>query len=501
MRNPATLAAELSGRPLLMLPSAVPQYARALGVATGEDRDARSPFASFVGRARRLFRASAEAEHEPLSAPLAVLPRWMGEPDSTGFGYVVKDRIAVIDVSGPLMAEGFGWGDCWYHGYDTLRMAYEEAQGDPRVSVIATRAYSPGGVAAPGLPELGRYLRDLRGQDGAKPHWAFCEAAYSAMYWIAAQADQVVAPREGGVGSIGAVITHCDMSGMLSQDGIVVTPIIFGAKKVDGSPVVPLSDTARADMQAEVDQCGRWFVADVVAGRPNLTEDAVLATQAGCFFGDSDQPALSGLAQGLTDQVLTEREAFAALRDLANAPISPAAKPQPAARTENDVKTSAVMAAMTAAGLSAAQIAAVAANLPADGDEEDKKEGPEEGDPNDDEDKKEKPEAGDPAKGPDDDPKSETAANAPDGATALAITGLPEAKGREALARKLAATPGMTAASAKELLAAAPKASAMTVADPDVKPQGGASGEASSQLAQGRQLAAQLKEIRGGKRA
>jgi hypothetical protein len=63
-------------------------------------------------------------------------------------------------------------------------------------------------------------------------------------------------------------------------------------------------------------------------------------------------------------------------------------------------------------------------------------------------------------------------------ATAQSILDLPEARGRDALARKLAFTPGMTLVNAKGLLAAAPRggtlAERMQGRDPNLSSSGGA---------------------------
>ena len=56
----------------------------------------------------------------------------------------------------------------------------------------------------------------------------------SAGYVLASQADRIVLPRTGAVGSIGVVVMHADLSGQLSDAGVTVTLIHSGAHKVDG---------------------------------------------------------------------------------------------------------------------------------------------------------------------------------------------------------------------------------------------------------------------------
>ncbi|PHY12831.1 hypothetical protein CSW58_10040 [Caulobacter sp. B11] len=475
MRNPALLAAELSGRPLLMRDASVLPYAQMLGVAVTGER--RSGLAAFIGGARRLFAAKDQAA-EPVSSPMAYAPVWMGEPDAVGLGWVLKGGVGVIEISGPLMEEGFGWGDCWYHGYDTLLLAFEEMAADARVLGVMARIKSNGGIAAPGLPQLAAFLRGMRASAGGKPIWAYCAAAYSAAYWIAAQFDQVVAPREGGVGSIGAVISHCDISEGLKADGVKVTKFTFGAKKTDGAFDEPLSETAIADFTADVQQCGRWFVADVIAGRPSLSAETVIATQAGCYFGDSDNPAISALGIGLIDAVMTERQAFDALSAQVAGRASPALSPTSgqnvpgaqSSRKEIDMKRSQVLAGLKKAGLNRDQIRKAMAELP-----EDAPEAEGEGEDDAEDDAEDAPQAEGEGEGEAEDAEPE--ADKVSAATAKAVLDLPEAKGREKLAKKLAFTPGMSVKTAQGLLSAAGKetslADRMQGRDPNLTSGGG----------------------------
>lgn len=402
MRNPARLAAALSGRPLLLREASVPALAQLLGM---QDHERGSPVATFFGRARRALAQGRKDAHRgdadaPRTEPEARAPRWVGDPDALGYGWVLKDGVGIIEIDGPLLAEGCGWGDVWYHGYDTLRTAYEEMFADARVGAIWEVVRSPGGVVDAGLPELAALKRANRAAAGGKPIHAFLRDGYSAAYWEPSAADHIDAARESGVGSIGAVVTWCGMSGMLEKDGLEIRAFKFGARKTDGSPFEPLSATAEDALQAEIDQCGRWFVADVLAGRPGLTEEAVLATEAGCFFGDSDDPALSGLAHGLVDTIRSERDSFAAVRELAQArlsgtgpapstsllkPASPepsAAAPEaaPATPQETEMKRSAVIAAAKKAGLTDEQLTKLSAELPEDDKSEDDKSGADTGD-------------------------------------------------------------------------------------------------------------------------
>jgi ClpP class serine protease len=77
----------------------------------------------------------------------------------------------------------------------------------------------------------------------------------------------------GGVGSVGVYAAHVDMSALLEKAGVKVTFISAGKGKVDGNPYEPLSESARKQMQAEVDRLYGAFVATVATGRGMTPED------------------------------------------------------------------------------------------------------------------------------------------------------------------------------------------------------------------------------------
>lgn len=325
MNNPAILAARLAGRPLLMRAENAIIYAQRLVSIAGQvatPHAEQSRLGAFLAKARAA--ASALAIASPVSAaaddegdgPSCYYPLWLGQkhgdPDGVGFGWSLKDGVALVEISGPLMDQGFacGWDDemVWLHGYDTLALTFEEIEADARVRAVFVKYDTPGGIASSGLPQLATQIRAM-----SKPVWAYCEMAASAGYWLASPSTKVIAPPLGYVGSIGAVLTHCSLARAMSEGGFDVTHIQFGAKKTDGSPFKQLSEGAKVDLQAEIDQLGRMFVADVAAGRSELTPDAILATEAACFLAKHDEPERSGLELKLVDEIMSEADAFAAL--------------------------------------------------------------------------------------------------------------------------------------------------------------------------------------------
>ncbi|MDP1575589.1 MAG: S49 family peptidase, partial [Cypionkella sp.] len=198
--------------------------------------------------------------------------------------FAMVDGVAVIEVSGVLVHRGAWIGQSsGQTSYEGIATQLAVAASDPAVRGIALEIDSFGGEVA-GVFDLADAIRSAR---GAKPVWAFvAEHAFSAGYALASQADRIILPRTGAVGSIGVVVMHADLSGQLSDAGVTVTLIHSGAHKVDGNPYAPLPDPVRARIQSEIDAIRMLFAQTVAAGRGRyLNAEAALATETECYRG------------------------------------------------------------------------------------------------------------------------------------------------------------------------------------------------------------------------
>jgi signal peptide peptidase SppA len=214
--------------------------------------------------------------------------------------YAVVDGIAVIEIAGTLVHRGAWIGQSsGLTSYEGIAAQLQVALADPGVRGIALDIDSFGGEVA-GAFDLADRIRVARAQ---KPVHAFvAEHALSAGYVLASQADRIILPRTGAVGSIGVVALHTDMSGALDQKGIAVTLIHAGAHKIDANPYQPLPEATHDQMQRELEVVRFLFAETVAAGRGDrLTQASALATEAAVFRG-ADAIA-AGLADELADPV------------------------------------------------------------------------------------------------------------------------------------------------------------------------------------------------------
>lgn len=221
---------------------------------------------------------------------------WWGEPGSFKAHlrpYVVRDGVLQIPVKGVLLHDFPYALGTWATGYDYIWRAFQRGMGDQNVRGIALVVDSPGGMVA-GCFEMVDKMFAMRGE---KPVRGFAsEAAYSAAYATISVADEIVVTRTGGVGSIGVVTSHVDMSGRMEQIGAKVTFIFAGAHKVDGNPYEALPAAVKKRIQARIDTLYGVFTATVARNR-GLDEQAVRDTEA-LTFGASD-----ALSNGLADKI------------------------------------------------------------------------------------------------------------------------------------------------------------------------------------------------------
>lgn len=252
--------------------------------------------------------------------------------------FAVVDGIAVIEIAGTLVHRGAWIGQSsGLTSYEGIAAQLQAALADPGVRGIALDIDSFGGEVA-GAFDLADRIRAARAQ---KPVHAFvAEHALSAGYVLASQADRIILPRTGAVGSIGVVALHTDMSGALDQKGIAVTLIHVGSHKIDANPYQPLPEAVHDQMQRELEVVRFLFAETVAAGRGDrLTHAAALATEAAVFRG------ADAIAAGLADELADPVTGFHAFAAAPRGTTSPSRKGPKMTATSTDTPNPAPVAA------------------------------------------------------------------------------------------------------------------------------------------------------------
>lgn len=237
--------------------------------------------------------------------------------------------IWTISIIGSLVRRS-SYLDAWsgLTSYGAIRDSMRKASNDARVKGILLRIDSYGGEAA-GLFELCDDLYPMRQN---KPIWAVCDVdALSAAYALATCANKIVIAPSGMAGSIGVVAVHLERSQMNEALGLTYTVFRAGERKADFNPYEQLAPEAASRLQASMDRNRDVFVRTVVRNRPNLTVDAVMATE-GAWY-DADE----ALRLGLVDQLATFEAAYQQFVDgIGNGTVVPIPPPEPTAPIEPD---------------------------------------------------------------------------------------------------------------------------------------------------------------------
>lgn len=226
------------------------------------------------------------------------------------YGLIAQKASMVNQASGPrgTSTEAFG-------------AALDQAMADPTITAIAIDVNSPGGTIN-GVPEL---TEKIRGYRGVKPMEATITGmGASAAYYLASAADKVNVTPSGEVGSIGVYTVHTDASGMLEKNGLKQTVVRAGKYKAEGHPAEPLSDDARANLQARIDEAYDGFVKAVAKSRDVSVKEVREGYGEGRVVS-----AQQGLRLGMIDRIETLDATIARLLR---------AKPQPVngRRTESE---------------------------------------------------------------------------------------------------------------------------------------------------------------------
>lgn len=266
--------------------------------------------------------------------------------------YTVANGILSIPVEGVLLNK-FPWAIGYATGYEYVYQAMLRGMKDDEVKGIALLIDSPGGMVAGNFDLVDRMFA-MRGE---KPIKAFAaDSAYSAAYSIASAADKISVTRSGGVGSIGVVTTHVDVSGMMEDAGVKVTFIYAGKHKVDGNPYEPLPKDVRSKIQGRIDALYGEFVS-IVARNRDMDEKAVRATEADVFM------APEAIKNGLADEAGAFEDAFAAFTAKVNSNEEDSAMADNTKAQITEDQLAAAETAAKAAGFSEGETAGYAAAM------------------------------------------------------------------------------------------------------------------------------------------
>ncbi|AIR03409.1 capsid assembly protein [Cedecea neteri] len=290
-RNLSHIAGMAFNQPLLLEPA----YARVFFCALGQE----------IGASRLVDAVSGTIiSREAMGETMSLFGD--GRESATARSYEVKDRIAVIPVSGTLVSKMAAVRPySGMTGYNGIVSRVMQAIADPGVDGLLLDMDTPGGMVA-GAFDAADLIARMRSE---KPIWSLAnDMSCSAGQLLSSACSHRLVTQTARTGSIGVLMAHSNYSGMLEQEGIDITLIFSGSHKVDGNPYNKLPEDVRVSFQEKIDGQRKRF-AGKVATYTGMSVKAVLATEAAVYDGQEAVKA------GLANEVVINADALGVMRE------------------------------------------------------------------------------------------------------------------------------------------------------------------------------------------
>jgi len=217
-----------------------------------------------------------------------------------------KDKIAIIYAQGDII---YGEGTEDHIGPDKIIEALEKARKNDKVKAIVLRVNSPGGSAL--ASDL--IWRELELTKVEKPLVvSMGNYAASGGYYIACNANKIIAEPTTITGSIGVFGVVPNFSGLAKEMGVNAEQVNTNKNSSSYSPFSPMSDNFRKQATEGVEDIYKTFVSRVAQGR-NMTESRVDSLAQGRVW-----TGVEALENGLVDSLGSLADAIAIAAELAN---------------------------------------------------------------------------------------------------------------------------------------------------------------------------------------
>lgn len=222
----------------------------------------------------------------------------------------LKDKIALIDVSGMLMNDYkrsmFSEGE---NPVSFLTEKLNAAAEDTHVKAVVLRINTPGGtVTASDL--MHEEIKAFKKRTGKPVVAMMLDVAASGGYYIACACDEIVAHPTTVTGSIGVIMITLDVHGALEKLYIKTNTIKTGPFKDSGSPFREMSEEDRKVFQGIIDNHYQRFLDVVAESRTKLTKEKIKALADGRVYTASE-----ARRNGLVDRVGEVRDAIAVAKE------------------------------------------------------------------------------------------------------------------------------------------------------------------------------------------
>lgn len=189
-----------------------------------------------------------------------------------GSGQGASATVAVIDVDGLLLnMDMVGFSSMGENPVSLLREKLDAAACDECIKAVVLRINSPGG-AVTASDIMWREVQIFKARTNRPVVACLLDVGAGGAYYLASAADQIVAHPTTVVGGVGVILNLYNLQDTMEQFNVVGVPIRAGANIDLGSPVKPLTEEARALLQAMANEYHERFKWVVTEARPGLKE-------------------------------------------------------------------------------------------------------------------------------------------------------------------------------------------------------------------------------------
>ena len=226
-----------------------------------------------------------------------------------------KDKILLLDVAGVISEEK---PDGWVEKPDMVARIKEElkkAEADKAVKAVVLRINSPGGtVTASDI--IYHEIVSFKERTGRKVIASIGDVGASGGYYIAMASDRILALPTTITGSIGVIMLHVNLQGLMEKVGVGAESIKSGAHKDMGIPTKPLAPEDRELFQTMINNMYARFLEVVGQGRKGLSADRIKTLADGRIY-TATQAKEAGLIDdiGYLDQAIDLAKSEAGIKE------------------------------------------------------------------------------------------------------------------------------------------------------------------------------------------
>ena len=210
------------------------------------------------------------------------------------------DKIAVITIDGVIMEDGDGF----------VKKQIDRIRADKDVKAVVVRVDSPGGTVS-GSDYILHHLNKLRQEKNLPVVVSMGSMAASGGYYVSMavgdEPNTIYAEPTTTTGSIGVIIPHYDVSGLLERFDVKDDSIATHDRKQMLSMTKPITPEHRELIEAYVNESFERFKSIIKKGRPVFEKDASALDQlaTGEIFS-----AHQALKHGLVDKIGFQEDAI-----------------------------------------------------------------------------------------------------------------------------------------------------------------------------------------------